>query len=135
MEIHIWQRRLARSDVVLRGCRREPPQRLLQSMLDHEASLYVQDGEYGLSVGCEPGRSESEILLAATHLKQTHYRVGEVAYFLDLGLVVVWDHARHGLILSLEEPTFALAEKIAAGFSEPKPNPYHEERSRRSASR
>lgn len=101
-------------------------------MLDHAASPYTEDDEFGLSIACVPGLVyEHMTIMAAKHLRQSHYRAAQAGDFEPLGLVAIWDHRAHGLILSPEKPTLELAAEIAARFSEPRVNPYYEERSRR----
>lgn len=139
---------LSAADILLRGCEREPPQRLLGSMQEHYASLRTAT-EWGLSVAAMPSGSEADILKAARQIRQSHYRVTSVSVLDELSdrvidevdwasviwVHAVWDHNAHGLILSHNEPTMDLAASLAAAFGPPKVNPYYEERSRSRARR
>lgn len=141
---------LSITDIVIRGCERELPARLLESMRAHYF-LPSTPQEWGLSVASMPGATEAEILKAARQIRQSHYRVASVndlwtlnpetwsvpiAELAGLDYVsAVWDHNAHALIVSRREPTLERAEAIAALFGEPKPNPYYAERKRRHASR
>ena len=106
---------------------------------------------WGLSVAASPGGSEAEILKAARHLRQSHYRVAVAAELHELSddiltieadrireavlLSAVWDHNAHGLIVSAYEPTLEVASAISGVFGEPRVNPFHEERRQRHARR
>lgn len=139
---------LSRDDVVLRGCEREPPQRVLASMREHYLSPRTP-AEWGLSVAAMPQASEKEILRNARQLRQSFYRVAQVGDIHDLSewdlesvedmslndVSVSWDHNAHGLILSHMEPTMELAASICGLFGPPRANPFYEERKRRHAGR
>lgn len=142
-------------DIVIRGCQRERPERLIESMRQHYLSPALRTlwsgGEWGLSVAAFPNGTEASILKAARHMRQSHYRVAPAGAIREVGedlldvpfdamsshdvLRVVWDHNAHGLILNSREPTMELAAAIAEAFGAPRTNPYYEERSRRRASR
>ena len=142
--------RLSIADIVLRGCEREPPKRLLESMRAHRAAPNTPE-EWGLSVASMPGHDEAAVLQAARQIRQSHYRVASVEAIHDMygrawevssarwqrlnHLSVVWDHNAHALILSSQEPTLDLAIALAGLFGPPKVNPYYDERRRSRASR
>lgn len=136
---------LFRSDLLIRGCEREKPERLLLSMREHHANPATTN-EWGLSVAASPGADEQSLLKTARQIRQSHYRVAVVADLHELdeplpglhdpsqrtavSVHAKWDHNAHGLIVSLNEPTLEVATAIAGAFGEPKVNPFHEERSR-----
>ena len=135
--VETWQTPLAPTDVILRGCRKDPLERLLASIRAHHESdrprySYYSE-EWGLSVAAVPGADEAVVLRRATQLRQSHYRVGIVSYFRDLGYEVVHEHQAHGLILFPGMLDIEDAAWIAATFGEPRENPYYQKRSRRHA--
>jgi hypothetical protein len=92
---------------------------------------------WALPVAAIPGASEGEILHAASHMRQSHYRlttVGELRRITqdfrvalgDLIISIVWEPAARGLVVTMEPPPLEVATDIAAAFGAPKPNPYHE---------
>jgi len=108
--------------------------------------------EWGLSIATMLDASEVEVLKAARHLRQSHYRSATMQDFEGIGIDVLdvdmdeprenydylhiaWDHNAHGLILNTREPSMELATAIANAFGPPKVNPYYEERRRSRASR
>lgn len=107
--------------------------------------------EWGLSVAAMPRATEENVLKAARHLRQSHYRVASVQAVHALNpdplavpaeqagsmqwLSLLWDHNAHGLLLANQEPTMELVTLIAGLFGPAKVNPYYEERSRSRASR
>lgn len=141
---------LSTDDVILRGCEKEPPARLLASMRAHFRHPQGR-GEWGLSVATMPGADEHAIAKAARQLRQSHYRVASIRDLHALAgelvgmsdeqwdatnwLTVMWDHNAHGLIVARWEPTMELAAKIAAVFGAPCVNPYYEQRRRPHAGR
>jgi hypothetical protein len=142
---------LTPSDLLIRGCEKERPERLLLSMREHHANPATK-GEWGLSVAASPGADEAALLKTARQIRQSHYRVTVVADLRRLRtdplpkpsdpawhtmvlLYAQWDHNAHGLIVSRNEPTLEVAAAIAALFGPPKVNPYYHERSRDRARR
>jgi hypothetical protein len=129
--VETWQTPLAATDVILRSCRKDPLERLLASIRAHHESdrprYSYHSNEWGLSVAAVPGADDADVLRRATQLRQSHYRVGTVSYFRDLGCQVVHERQAHGLILFPAMLDIEDAAWIAATFGEPRENPYYQE--------